>query len=89
MLIFTTALQLWYYLQDQLASSTRAAEPSQKWHSSGSGALLFMNMAPALELFFHGSSSSSGFCLFSYINIIIALVFLNLNRKWINSSTQN
>jgi len=25
-------------------------EPSWKWHSSGSGALLFMNMAPAPEL---------------------------------------
>jgi len=28
----------------------RAAEPSQKRHSSDSGALLFMNMAPAPEL---------------------------------------
>jgi len=28
----------------------RAVEPSQKWRSSGSGALLFMNKAPAPEL---------------------------------------
>jgi len=42
-------------------------------HGSGSGAL-----------FFHGS----GLCSFSHINILIVMVCLKLNGKWIKSSTQ-
>ena len=38
--------------------------------------------------FLHGSESSSGFCLFSHINIEIVMVCLKLNAKWIKSSAK-
>jgi len=57
---------------------------------SGSGALLFMSVAPDPELsLFHNAGSSSGFYSFSHINILIVFVCLKLNGKLMKSSTQN
>jgi len=53
---------------------------SSSFHECGSG---------SGALFFHGSGSSSGFCSFSHTNVLIVLVFLRLNEKWIKSSAQN
>jgi len=51
-------------------------------HGSSTGALGFHECGSG-ALFLHGSGSSSGFCSFSHINILIVLVCLKLNRKWI------
>ena len=62
-------------------------EPSQKWHSSGSGsgALGFHEcVSGSGALILHGSGSSSGFCCFSHIKILIVLVCLKLNGKGLN-----
>ena len=49
---------------------------------SNSGALGFHECGSG-ALFFHSSGSSSGFCSFSHIHILIVLVYIKLNEKWI------
>ena len=59
-------------------------------NSSGFEALGFHECGSGSgALFFHGSGSSSGFYSFSHIKILIVLVRLKLNGKWIKWSTQN
>jgi len=56
-------------------------------HGSSSGAPGFDECGSGSgALFFHGSSS--GFCSFSHINILIVIVCLKLNGKWSKSSAQ-
>jgi len=57
---------------------------SSSFHEYGSGALAFHECCSGYgALFHHGSGFSSGFWSFLHIYILIFLVCLNLNGKWI------
>ena len=69
-------------------TKSRLRSTSFHKHGSSSSALGFHECGSG-ALFFHDSGSSSGFSLFSHINILIVFVCLKLNRKLIKSNTQN
>jgi len=66
-------------------SQLRLRCSSFRKHGSSSGAFDFHECG-SRALFFHDSSTNSGFCSFSHIDILIVLMCLKLNGKWIKSS---
>jgi len=58
-------------------------------HGSSSGALRFMSVVPALELSFFMAQHPAPASVRFHTLMLIVLVFLRLNEKWIKSSAQN
>jgi len=105
--LFLKQFICWTFTLDRLCAQQRvdyfrAAEPSQKYHNSGSGTLLFMNVAPVPDLmvlmsvapapelsFFMTQAPAPDSIRFHTFNILIVLVCLKLNEKLMKSSTQN